>query len=98
MMTLGAQLQKQHERFTATGKKDLAMRQANKSIPEGISAPNGDVAIVFSDIEDSFTLWETIPEIMLITIETYNRILRDKLKENRGYEVIFLNRNITSIR
>ena len=33
-------------------------------------------------------LWEHIPEdVMIITIEIYNRILRDKLKELAGYEV-----------
>jgi hypothetical protein len=51
------------------------------------AAPKGEVTIVFADVEDSVQMWETDPTTMIISLEIFNKILRDKLKITSGYEV-----------
>jgi adenylate cyclase len=79
MMSLAAQLEKKYEQES---KPKLA------ETTESVSPPTGEIVIVFCDIEDSVNLWESMPEeVMIITLEAYSKILRDKLTQVRGYEV-----------
>lgn len=50
-------------------------------------APEGDVAFVFTDVENSTKLWELAPEAMNVALEKHDELLRMLLKLFNGYEV-----------
>lgn len=52
-----------------------------------ISPPEGEVAIVFTDIKDSTTLWQMFPAPMRVAIRIHNTIMRRLLRVVGGYEV-----------
>ncbi|KAJ9443340.1 Adenylate cyclase [Diplonema papillatum] len=49
--------------------------------------PEGDVALVFTDIQDSTSLWEKSPEDMDEALQLHNRIMRESCAKSDGYEV-----------
>ena len=50
------------------------------------SAPDGDIAIAFTDIQSSTSLWENCPDMADALLE-HNRLMRTLLSEHQGYEV-----------
>ncbi|KAI9925149.1 cysteinyl-tRNA synthetase [Aspergillus wentii] len=52
-----------------------------------VDAPVGELAIIFTDIKKSTSLWETCPEAMRSAIQIHNDILRRQLGIIGGYEV-----------
>ncbi|PYH89794.1 adenylate cyclase AcyA [Aspergillus ellipticus CBS 707.79] len=54
---------------------------------EFVDAPVGELAIIFTDIKKSTSLWETCPEAMRSAIQIHNDILRRQLGIIGGYEV-----------
>ncbi|KAL2814501.1 hypothetical protein BJX63DRAFT_200200 [Aspergillus granulosus] len=52
-----------------------------------VDAPIGELAIIFTDIKQSTSLWETCPEAMRSAITIHNDILRRQLAIIGGYEV-----------
>ncbi len=50
-------------------------------------APHGDLAIVFTDIQNSTALWETVPDAMRTALHMHDDILRATIKTHNGYEV-----------
>ncbi|KAE8144587.1 hypothetical protein BDV25DRAFT_166492 [Aspergillus avenaceus] len=54
---------------------------------EYVDAPVGELAIIFTDIKKSTSLWETCPEAMRSAIQIHNDILRRQLGIIGGYEV-----------
>jgi class 3 adenylate cyclase len=52
-----------------------------------LPAPSGSLSIVFTDIEDSTALWETVPSAMRVSLQMHDDLLRAKLKRHQGYEV-----------
>eukprot|EP00002_Diphylleia_rotans_P013188 TRINITY_DN256_c1_g2_i1.p1 TRINITY_DN256_c1_g2~~TRINITY_DN256_c1_g2_i1.p1 ORF type:complete len:2532 (-),score=481.87 TRINITY_DN256_c1_g2_i1:2062-8733(-) len=50
-------------------------------------APSGSVALVFTDIQSSTSLWDKYPEDMLTALNMHNEVLREAIKRNNGYEV-----------
>jgi adenylate cyclase len=52
-----------------------------------VSAPVGDVSIVFTDIKSSTLLWETYPSAMRSAIKLHNDVMRRQLRIIGGYEV-----------
>eukprot|EP01012_Entosiphon_sulcatum_P027272 TRINITY_DN3286_c0_g1_i1.p1 TRINITY_DN3286_c0_g1~~TRINITY_DN3286_c0_g1_i1.p1 ORF type:complete len:695 (-),score=71.23 TRINITY_DN3286_c0_g1_i1:9-1925(-) len=50
-------------------------------------APSGDVAIVFTDIQDSTRLWEINFEMMQASLEIHNTTVRKLIQTFHGYEV-----------
>jgi adenylate cyclase len=50
-------------------------------------APTGTLGIVFTDIEDSTALWETVPSAMRVSLQMHDHLLRAKLPRYQGYEV-----------
>ncbi|OBA26586.1 PP2C-domain-containing protein [Hanseniaspora valbyensis NRRL Y-1626] len=63
--------------------EDTALRRLE---PE-ISAPTGNVSIVFTDIKNSTSLWESFPDAMRSAIKTHNNVMRRNLRLFGGYEV-----------
>eukprot|EP01063_Lacrimia_lanifica_P003866 TRINITY_DN12133_c0_g2_i1.p1 TRINITY_DN12133_c0_g2~~TRINITY_DN12133_c0_g2_i1.p1 ORF type:complete len:1177 (+),score=301.67 TRINITY_DN12133_c0_g2_i1:74-3604(+) len=55
--------------------------------PAEVDAPEGHVALVFTDIRGSTSLWEAVPSDMAISIDIHNDVMRRVLVGSRGYEV-----------
>ena len=53
-------------------------------------APEGEMAIVFSDITRAASLWEFNAEAMRDATLLHNELMRSLLQKHRGYEVIFI--------
>jgi hypothetical protein len=56
----------------------------------GIKPPEGEVAIVFTDITRAASLWEFNAAAMRDATLLHNDALREALKRHRGYEVVFI--------
>lgn len=52
-----------------------------------VDAPIGELAIIFTDIKKSTSLWETCPDAMRSAIQIHNEVLRRQLGNVGGYEV-----------
>jgi len=50
-------------------------------------APEGDVTLVFTDIESSSSLWERVPALMREGLRVHDEIMRKAIAETQGYEV-----------
>jgi hypothetical protein len=55
-----------------------------------VRAPEGEMAIVFSDITRAASLWEFNAEAMRDATLLHNELMRALLQKHRGYEVIFI--------
>eukprot|EP00727_Mastigamoeba_balamuthi_P005252 m51a1_g14725 putative serine threonine protein (908) ;mRNA; f:200567-207640 len=53
----------------------------------GVNAPRGSIALVFTDIEGSTSLWEWNAAVMKASLRLHNEIIRKCFREHRGYEV-----------
>ncbi|KAF9433779.1 cysteinyl-tRNA synthetase [Entomortierella beljakovae] len=60
---------------------------ALKHLKPEIEPPQGDVAMVFTDIKNSTKLWENIPTAMGIAIKEHFQVMRRQLRDIGGYEV-----------
>jgi class 3 adenylate cyclase len=56
----------------------------------GVKPPEGEMAIVFTDITRAASLWEFNAAAMRDATLLHNETLRDALKRHRGYEVVFV--------
>lgn len=50
-------------------------------------APTGELAIVFTDIEESTVMWETLPEAMREALGIHDDLIRTTVRVHGGYEV-----------
>src|SRR5215475_11108360 len=55
--------------------------------PAAAGLPTGTVTFLFTDIEGSTRLWETVPEAMDEALERHNRLLTGVIEENGGVVV-----------
>ena len=55
----------------------------------GVAPPEGEMAVVFTDITRAASLWEHDPAAMRDATMLHNDILRSLLKKHRGYEALF---------
>ncbi|OAQ91632.1 adenylate cyclase [Purpureocillium lilacinum] len=62
---------------------DSSLNRLEAEIP----APTGNVAIIFTDIKNSTTLWEMYPSAMRSAIKLHNEVMRRQLRRIGGYEV-----------
>eukprot|EP01060_Flectonema_neradi_P036299 TRINITY_DN693_c0_g1_i1.p1 TRINITY_DN693_c0_g1~~TRINITY_DN693_c0_g1_i1.p1 ORF type:complete len:1279 (+),score=208.24 TRINITY_DN693_c0_g1_i1:83-3919(+) len=54
----------------------------------GRAHPSREVAIVFTDVESSTSLWESLQRIMRTSLAIHNQVVRSKIQESEtGYEV-----------
>src|SRR5947207_628613 len=52
-----------------------------------VTAPSGDVTLMFTDIEGSTKGWDTYRETFRDALETHNRLMREAISLHHGYEV-----------
>ncbi|ORZ28050.1 hypothetical protein BCR41DRAFT_299197 [Lobosporangium transversale] len=64
-----------------------AVSEVLKYLKPEIEPPQGDVAMVFTDIKNSSRLWEDMPIAMAIAIKEQFNIMRRQLRSIGGYEV-----------
>ncbi|KAI9810355.1 MAG: cysteinyl-tRNA synthetase [Pycnora praestabilis] len=62
---------------------DSAIRRIGREI----EAPNGELAMIFTDIKNSTVLWESFPVAMRSAIKIHNEVMRRQLRIVGGYEV-----------
>ena len=55
--------------------------------PGAVGLPNGTVTFLFTDIEGSTRLWETVPEAMEVALEQHNRLLTGVIERHGGVVV-----------
>lgn len=65
------------------GPLDTTLARLEAEVP----APTGLIAIVFTDIKGSTTLWETYPLAMRSAIKLHNDMMRRQLRRIGGFEV-----------
>ncbi|XBW36031.1 hypothetical protein QEN19_001606 [Hanseniaspora menglaensis] len=63
--------------------EDSVLRRLEPEIPP----PTGNISIVFTDIKNSTSLWESYPDAMRSAIKTHNNVMRRNLRLFGGYEV-----------
>jgi serine/threonine protein kinase/predicted ATPase len=56
-------------------------------VMSGPRAPEGDITLVFTDIESSSSLWERVPALMREGLRLHDEIMRRHIAETGGYEV-----------
>jgi hypothetical protein len=80
-----------HESYTLTVVVAPTSKDREIVVAGGIvHAPDGEMAIVFSDITRAASLWEFNAEAMRDATIMHNALLRSLLKKHRGYEVVFI--------
>ena len=50
-----------------------------------VSAPSGDVTLMFTDIEGSTKGWDTYRETFRDALEVHNRLMREAIALHHGY-------------
>jgi class 3 adenylate cyclase len=68
-------------------KKRLSFYEKNGDTDYSTKPPTGYISVIFTDIENSTTLWEKDSNLMLNVIKKHNNIIRNLLKKYKGYEV-----------
>ena len=75
---------------TITGGDSDGSMGAAGAVGAGVRAPEGEVAIVFTDITRAASLWDSNAMAMRDATLLHNETLRAVLKKHGGYEVVFL--------
>eukprot|EP01096_Ripella_sp_DP13-Kostka_P005021 TRINITY_DN1764_c0_g3_i2.p1 TRINITY_DN1764_c0_g3~~TRINITY_DN1764_c0_g3_i2.p1 ORF type:complete len:1071 (+),score=614.96 TRINITY_DN1764_c0_g3_i2:168-3380(+) len=65
---------------------DISFRLEESKAPS-TKAPEGNVTLVFTDVQSSTALWDKYPGEMAKALDTHNRLMRNLLKKYQGYEV-----------
>jgi class 3 adenylate cyclase/tetratricopeptide (TPR) repeat protein len=52
-----------------------------------VDPPEGNVALVFTDVEGSSRLWEQLDNAFKACLDVHDQVLRDAIAAHRGYEV-----------
>jgi len=55
--------------------------------PSGPGHPTGRVSLIFTDIQGSTSLWEKLGDRFAPVLELHNRLMREAIEENKGFEV-----------
>ena len=67
--------------------KANALRPSSMNRAKDMSAPHGDVTIVYTDVQDSTSLWESCPSPMKEAQDIHDIIMRQCYSDHRGYEI-----------
>ncbi|RKP05530.1 phosphatase 2C-like domain-containing protein [Thamnocephalis sphaerospora] len=69
------------------GKENQPGDSTLRRLQDEVEAPKGQVALVFTDIKNSTSLWDTLPKAMESALKTHSEIMRRYLRNIGGYEV-----------
>mmetsp|Transcript_12660 Transcript_12660/g.17448 ORF Transcript_12660/g.17448 Transcript_12660/m.17448 type:complete len:624 (-) Transcript_12660:298-2169(-) len=58
-----------------------------RQMAKGMQAPEGNVTVVFTDLQGSTTLWESNPPAMKAAVDLHDKIMRRCYMEHSGYEI-----------
>eukprot|EP01116_Phalansterium_solitarium_P000055 TRINITY_DN10041_c0_g1_i1.p1 TRINITY_DN10041_c0_g1~~TRINITY_DN10041_c0_g1_i1.p1 ORF type:complete len:1770 (+),score=562.22 TRINITY_DN10041_c0_g1_i1:30-5339(+) len=83
---LQGQLDKKIEILAQTD-REVKEQHVSTVVPVSDAIPRGIIGVVFCNVENESQLWESIPETMLLSLDTYTKLCRDALKVFNGYEV-----------
>ena len=75
------------QRSTTVSTEETSSLLQQVSKQNSIIPPDGVVTVVFTDIEESSTIWRRRPEAMKIAMRIHNKIMRDSYAAFDGYEV-----------
>ena len=67
--------------------KAQAFRPSAMNKAKDMRYPEGDVTIVFTDVQGSTSLWETCPSDMKKALDIHDMILRQCYSDHHGYEI-----------
>ncbi|KAL7532831.1 hypothetical protein ACHAXR_004878 [Thalassiosira sp. AJA248-18] len=67
--------------------KDQALRPSAMNKAKDMSFPQGDVTIVYTDVQGSTSLWETCPSDMKKATDIHDTIMRQCYTNHSGYEI-----------
>eukprot|EP00002_Diphylleia_rotans_P006635 TRINITY_DN159_c0_g1_i7.p1 TRINITY_DN159_c0_g1~~TRINITY_DN159_c0_g1_i7.p1 ORF type:complete len:2480 (-),score=532.94 TRINITY_DN159_c0_g1_i7:244-7683(-) len=65
----------------------LSNSAASRKAGEKEPAPTGMIAVVFTDVQGSTSMWEKAPGAMSDALHAHNDIMRGVIRRNKGYEV-----------
>ena len=66
-----------------TLKMPFFLKNEQSSIPP----PEGEVTLVFTDVQSSTLQWEHRPEAMAASLAIHNKLMRQLITKHKGYEV-----------
>ena len=66
---------------------ETIIEEKSKRASDDVTAPDGHVTIMFTDIESSTALWEHDAEKMAEALRQHNQVIRKALSQFNGYEV-----------
>ena len=64
-----------------------ALRPSAMKKAKGMAAPQGDVTIIFTDVQGSTSLWEACPTDMKLAQDIHDVIMRQCYANHNGYEI-----------
>jgi len=68
--------------------KGLAFRSATIKKAKDMTAPTGEVTIIYTDVQGSTALWEACPSDMKKAQDIHDQIMRKCYTDHSGYEII----------
>mmetsp|Transcript_379 Transcript_379/g.584 ORF Transcript_379/g.584 Transcript_379/m.584 type:complete len:799 (-) Transcript_379:139-2535(-) len=67
--------------------KANALRPSSMNRAKDMSAPHGEVTIVYTDVQGSTSLWESCPSAMKEAQDLHDIIMRQCYSDHKGYEI-----------
>jgi len=67
--------------------KANALRPSSMNRAKDMSAPSGEVTIVYTDVQGSTSLWESCPSAMKEAQDIHDIIMRQCYSDHKGYEI-----------
>ncbi|KAK1738310.1 adenylate/guanylate cyclase domain-containing protein [Skeletonema marinoi] len=64
-----------------------ALRPSSMNRAKDMSAPHGEVTIVYTDVQGSTSLWESCPSAMKEAQDIHDIIMRQCYSDHKGYEI-----------
>eukprot|EP01004_Peranema_trichophorum_P007615 NODE_638_length_2513_cov_27.628452_g546_i0.p1 GENE.NODE_638_length_2513_cov_27.628452_g546_i0~~NODE_638_length_2513_cov_27.628452_g546_i0.p1 ORF type:complete len:482 (+),score=116.25 NODE_638_length_2513_cov_27.628452_g546_i0:197-1642(+) len=69
------------------GWNEFVTSERQHRVTTEIPAPEGLIAVTFTDVKDSTKLWDSMPEVMAEALKLHNSRFRKALQQFNGYEV-----------
>ena len=65
----------------------FALRPSSMAKAKDMTYPQGDVTIIYTDVQGSTSFWETCPSDMKTATDIHDRIMRQCYTDHSGYEI-----------